>query len=212
MLQLQGFTFNGFQENTYVIFNEKGQCWVVDPGMYDDAETEQLRKFIEHHGLVPQAIINTHTHLDHIFGVQALKDAYGIPFLMHERDLPVLSNAMASAMMFGIPLEAAPQADGSISEKEPLKLGEDSLEVRLAPGHSPGSIVFYYPAGKWVISGDVLFYQSIGRSDLPGGHHQTLLDSIHREMLTLPGDTQVFPGHGPATSIAFEKEHNPFLQ
>jgi len=211
MLQVQGFTFNDFRENTYVLFNESRQCWIVDPGMYRADETEELAAFISGRELVPQAIINTHTHIDHILGVQALKDRYGIPFLVHQLDLPVLEAAAATALMFGIRLPAAPAADGFIREGAPLMLGADRLEVRFTPGHSPGSVVFYYPSGKWVIGGDVLFYQSIGRTDLPGGDHRTLLESIRREMLTLPGDTQVLPGHGPATTIDFEKANNPFL-
>lgn len=212
MLQLQSFTFNPFQENTYLIVNEKNHCWVVDPGMYDTRETNYLFEHIRQHGLIPQAIINTHSHLDHIFGVQACKDAYGIPFLMHEKDMPVLQSAKGSAMLFGFEFGDVPKPDGYISEKETLKLGTDDVEIRLAPGHSPGSIVFYYAAGGWAVAGDVLFNGSIGRSDLPGGNFDTLIQSIKRELFTLPDETVIYSGHGPSTTILYEKQHNPFLQ
>lgn len=211
MLQLRAFTFNPFSENTYVLINEKKECWIVDPGMYDNQETNEIIGFFEQHELKPQGIINTHTHIDHILGIQALVDKYNIPFGMHTKDEPVLRNALGSAMMFGLPLTSVPKPDFFITESEPLKLGEDELEVRFTPGHSPGSIVFYSADGKWLIGGDVLFAGSIGRTDLPGGNHETLLDSIRTQLFTLPEDTVVFPGHGPSTSIGHEKSTNPFF-
>src|SRR5690606_10075777 len=153
--------------------NAEKQCWIVDPGMYNAGETEVITRFIAGHALIPQAIINTHTHIDHILGVQVLKERYDIPFLIHEKDMPVLNGAAASAMMFGLPLPVAPQPDGYIPHNEPLQLGQESVDVLLTPGHSPGSISFYYQPGQWVISGDVLFSGSIGRTDLPGGDHGT---------------------------------------
>lgn len=211
MLQLRTFTFNPFSENTYVLINEKKECWIVDPGMYDNQETNEIIRFFEQHGLQPRGIINTHTHIDHILGIQALVDKYKIPFGMHIKDEPVLRNALGSAMMFGLPLSSVPKPDYFITEGVPLKLGEDELEVRFAPGHSPGSIIFYSADGKWVIGGDVLFAGSIGRTDLPGGDHDTLLGSIRTQLFTLPDDTVVFPGHGPSTSIGHEKATNPFF-
>lgn len=212
MLNIHFFTFNPFQENTYMIFNEKKACWIVDPGMYDTAETDRLMAYIEKNGLQPQAIINTHTHIDHILGAQALIDRYNIPFGIHEKDLPVLNNAPGSAALLGFDLGRAPQADFYIKEGQPLMLGDDEINVRFTPGHSPGSIVFHYPQGGWVIGGDVLFYRSIGRTDLPGGNMPELLTSIETQLFTLPGKTVVYPGHGPATMIADEMAENPFLQ
>jgi len=212
MLQLQSFTFNPFQENTYLIINEQKQCWIVDPGMYDSNETNLFFSFIEEQRLSPQAIINTHAHLDHIFGVQACKDKYGIPFLLHEKELPVLQNAKGSAMLFGLDFGVIPQPDGKIDETKVLSLASDSIEVRLAPGHSPGSLVFYNEAGKWMIGGDVLFNGSIGRTDLPGGNFETLIESIRDQVLSLPDETKVFSGHGPETTVGHEKLYNPFLQ
>jgi len=212
MLQVRSFTFNPFSENTYLIINEKKDCWIVDPGMYDNQETNQLFQFIEQQGLKPQSIINTHAHIDHILGVHAVVDQYNLTFSMHQKEEPVLQNAMGSAMLFGLPLKSAPKPDFYISEGVPLMLGDDEVEVRLAPGHSPGSIVFYAKEDRWVIGGDVLFAGSIGRSDLPGGNHDVLMESIRQQLFTLPDDTVVHPGHGPSTTIGQEKATNPFFQ
>ena len=212
MLNVAFFTFNAFEENTYIISNDKKQCWIVDPGMYHDEEKEALFSYIEEKQLQPQAIINTHAHIDHIFGVQAVIDRYGIPFGMHEQEQVVLKMAAGSATLFGFDFKTAPQPTFFIKENEPLRLGDDTLQVFLTPGHSPGSISFYYPKGNWVISGDVLFSGSIGRTDLPGGSMDTLLNSIRTHLFTLPGETTVLSGHGPSTSIAEEKMNNPFLK
>jgi hydroxyacylglutathione hydrolase len=211
MLNVIFFTFNAFQENTYLIVNEKKQCWIVDPGMYDKRETDQLISYITDNGLQPQAIINTHAHLDHLFGVQAMMDKYSIQFGIHELETPVLRIAASSASVFGMDFPHPPVASFFIKEGS-MQLGDDTIEVFHTPGHSPGSISFYYPKGNWVISGDVLFSGSIGRTDLPGGNLATLLSGIRKYLFTLPGDTQVLSGHGPATTIAEEKQHNPFLQ
>ena len=212
MLRIETFTFNPFQENTYLVINEKKQCWIVDPGMYDSKETNYFFDQIEKNGLQPQAVINTHTHIDHIFGVQACKERYSIPFMMHEKDLPVLQGAKGSAMLFGFDFITTPQPDHFINEGKPLFLNDEKIDVRFTPGHSPGSIVFYYAAGNWLLGGDVLFNSSIGRTDLPGGNFETLIDSIRTQLLVLPDETIVYPGHGPSTMIGKEKLHNPFLQ
>lgn len=212
MLNVNFFTFNPFQENTYIISNEHRQCWIIDPGMYDTRETTQLIDYITANGLQPQNIINTHTHLDHIFGVNPLVDKYNLAFGIHKADLPVLERAETSAAMFGIPFSNPPKAKFFIKDGEPLSLGNDTLEVFHTPGHSPGSISFYYPAGGWLISGDVLFSGSIGRTDLPGGDFDTLIQSIKTHLFTLPGNTVVHSGHGPATTIGHEKMYNPFLR
>ena len=211
MLNVVFFTFNPFEENTYLITNEQKQCWIVDPGMYYPEEIKHLVSHIHDKQLLPQAIINTHAHLDHIFGVQALMDKNDIPFGMHLDENPVLDAATISAAMFGIDLPSTPTPTFYIREGEPLQLGSDTLEVRFTPGHSPGSISFYYAPGNWVISGDVLFSGSIGRTDLPGGSFDTLINSIRTQLFTLPGNTQVLSGHGGATHIDEEKKYNPFL-
>jgi len=211
MLNVHFFTFNPFDENTYIISNHEKQCWIVDPGMSTDAEIQVLTSFIEQHQFTPQGIINTHAHIDHIFGVQALIDRYKIPFGVHEKELPVLTMATASAAMFGFNFPKAPVPTFFISG-ETMQLGDDTLSVFFTPGHSPGSISFYYAPGNWVISGDVLFSGSIGRTDLPGGDFDTLIRSIRTQLFPLPGNTQVLSGHGDATTIEEEKMHNPFLR
>ena len=212
MLNINYFTFNAFEENTYIIANEKKQCWIIDPGMYQQDEKEALFSFISDKQLQPQAIINTHAHLDHIFGVQALMDKYHIPFLLHEQETDVLKMAAGSATMFGFDFRDIPKPTSYITAGKPLQLGDDTLQVFHTPGHSPGSVSFYYPTGNWIISGDVLFSGSIGRTDLPGGNFDTLIKSIHTHLFTLPGETTVLSGHGPATTIGEEKKHNPFLK
>jgi glyoxylase-like metal-dependent hydrolase (beta-lactamase superfamily II) len=211
MLRLESFVFNPFQENTYLLINEKNECWIVDPGMYDATEKEQLLRFIQTNQLQPQAIINTHAHIDHIWGVQFLKEQFKIPFLLHEKDQPVLQAAVASAAMFGLDFSNIPTVDAPIKEGKMLQLGTDTVEVRWTPGHSPGSVTFYNAQGKFALAGDVLFNRSIGRTDLPGGSFDTLIQSIKNELFTLPDETLVYAGHGPFTKIADEKKYNPFL-
>ncbi|MGZ6519897.1 MAG: MBL fold metallo-hydrolase [Bacteroidia bacterium] len=212
MLNVEVFTYNPFQENTYLIYNAKKQCWIVDPGMYSVEEVAHFVDFLAKHELQPQAIINTHAHIDHILGVQALVDKYNIPFSIHKNEQPILDNAAGTAALFGFEMNKVPKQDSYIAENEILKLGDDTLEIRFTPGHSPGSIIFYYQPGNWVIGGDVLFAGSIGRTDLPGGNFDTLINSIRTQLFTLPDNTIVLPGHGSATKILQEKSHNPFLQ
>lgn len=212
MLNVVFFTFNAFEENTYVITNEHNDCWIVDPGMYHPEEVDAFMEYLTRKNLIPKGIINTHAHLDHIFGVNALKKKFDLTFGIHELELPVLKMAAGTAVMFGFEFRDIPVADYYIKENIPLQLGGDSLEVRLTPGHSPGSISFYYEPGNWVISGDVLFAGSVGRTDLPGGNHATLIHSIKTQLLTLPGNTKVLSGHGPETTIDRERRENSFLQ
>lgn len=212
MLTVKAFIFNPFQENTYLIINDKKECWIVDPGMYGADEEKVLFNYISEHQLLPQQIINTHAHIDHVMGIDAVKQKYNIRFGMHALESSVLSNAAGSAMLFGFKLGANPTYDFLIDEQQPLLLGDDVIEVRLAPGHSPGSIVFYYEPGKWLIGGDVLFNGSIGRTDLPGGNHEALLHSIQTQLYILPDETVVYSGHGPSTTIGKEKQSNPFVR
>ena len=212
MLKLHTSTFNAFSENTYIIYNEEGLCWIIDPGMYYQEEIDELTNFIAQQGLKPQAVVNTHAHIDHIFGVQAMMDQYDIPFFLHPLEAPVLAGAKGSAMLFGFQFAGAPAPTDTLKEGSILSLGTDTVEVRLVPGHSPGSVIFYHAAGGWAVGGDVLFAGSIGRTDLPGGNHATLLDSIRTQVFTLPDSTVVHPGHGPATTVGEERRTNPFLR
>lgn len=212
MLQIHHFTFNPFQENTYIIQNNQHQCWIVDPGMSTHEEEQGFVEFINANKLTPQAIINTHAHIDHILGIDFVANHYKIPFLIHEKELPILNNAANTARMFGFQYNGVQTIPSFISEKEPLKLGEESVEIRFVPGHSPGSIAFYSKENNWVISGDALFAGSIGRTDLLMGNYDQLLSSIKTQLLSLPEETIVYSGHGPETRIEIEKMTNPFLQ
>jgi hydroxyacylglutathione hydrolase len=212
MLHIHRFTFNPFQENTYIISNEGGQCWIVDPGMSNGEEEKELLLFITKNNLQPQAIINTHAHIDHILGVDFVANYFKIPFYMHKKELPILENAANTARMFGFHYDGVKTEVQFIFEEQPYILGSEELEIKLVPGHSPGSIAFYSDKYKWVISGDALFEGSIGRTDLPMGNHETLIKSIKTQLLTLPNDTIVYSGHGEATCIGNEKAQNSFLR
>lgn len=213
MLKVVSFAFNPFSENTYLLIHEGSkQCWIIDPGMYGASEEMELSAYIQQHHLIPTQIINTHTHIDHIFGVDAMKDKYQIPFGMHKDDLPVLQNAVGSATMFGFRFSKAPNPDFFIVANDTLQLDTEEIKVLLAPGHSPGSILFYYPKGNFVISGDVLFQGSVGRTDLPGGNQEVLMQSIKEQLYSLPDETIVYSGHGAPTTIGTEKKTNPFIK
>ncbi|HET8574288.1 MAG TPA: MBL fold metallo-hydrolase [Edaphocola sp.] len=207
MLKVLSFTFNPFRENTYLVVNEAHETIVIDPGMYDKSELTEFYTYIEHHQLKPVKILNTHAHIDHILSVEALKQKYQIPFALHEGELPVLANATYASMMYGIKLAAIPKVDFYLKEGENISFGTSQLKLLLTPGHSPGSISFYAPKEGFVISGDVLFQNSIGRTDLPGGNYEQLIESIQRKMFSLPDKTTVYPGHGPITRIDVEKEY-----
>ncbi len=213
MLHIETFPFNPFEENTYLIINQKKECWIVDPGMYNAPEREQFQNHLRTAGLVPQGIINTHAHIDHIFGIPFLMAEYKLPFSLHEREIPLLEAAPQIAQAYGLASQSYPSPTHILNDQTVyLDLGEDRLECRQTPGHSPGSISFYYAPGDWVLSGDALFAGSIGRTDLPGGDHNQLIESIKTQLLTLPEQTRVYPGHGPSTQIGQETRTNPFLQ
>lgn len=211
MLHIESFTFNPFSENTYLVWNEDKECIIVDPGMMSPHEEETLQEFIVKNELKPTKIVNTHAHIDHILGINFVKKQYNIPFYLHDADDVILRNAKISAAMFGLSLDASPTKDYSIEAGSVIELGSEKLHVLFTPGHSPGSISLYAPASKFVISGDVLFQESIGRTDLPGGDFEILKQSIIEQLYTLPEDTIVYSGHGMPTHIKHEKVYNPFV-
>lgn len=211
MLTVKHFVFSPLQENTYVIFNEKGECCILDPGCYTLPERNELKNFISSHGLAPKYLLNTHCHLDHIFGNEFIQKEYGLTLHIHKKEKPVLDYAPASALMWGLPVEPYSGELVYLEEGDTISLGEDCLKVLFTPGHSPGSISFFCEEQNFVISGDVLFRTSIGRTDLPGGDFDTLIHSIRSKLFTLPDGVTVYSGHGPETTIGYEKERNPFL-
>ena len=211
MLQIQSFTFSPIQENTYLLFNEFKQCAIIDPGCYFDAEKETLKEFIETNGLKPAMLLNTHCHLDHVFGNKFIAEAYNLLLQLHEKEKSVLSFAPTSGLMYNMPFDNYAGAFVELKEGDSILLNKDELLVIEAPGHSPGSICFYCSKQNFIIGGDVLFKRSIGRTDLPGGNHQILLNNIRQKLFTLPDNTIVYSGHGPVTTIGEEKKENPFL-
>jgi hydroxyacylglutathione hydrolase len=211
MINIQRFTFNPVQENTYVLRNDKDACCIIDPGCYFDNERRTLQKFIEDQKLIPKLLLNTHCHLDHVFGNKFIFDTYQLPLHLHEKEKQVLDYAPTSGLNWGMPFENYRGELIFLKEGDIIKLDEDELSVLDTPGHSPGSVCFYCGAQKFLIGGDVLFRQSIGRTDLPGGDHAALLKSIREKLLVLPDDVIVYPGHGEPTTIGFEKKNNPFL-
>ena len=212
MLQIKSFVFSPIQENTYILYNASNDCIIIDPGCYFDEEKETLINYIEKMELKPKMLLNTHCHLDHIFGNKFIAQKYGLSLQIHADEKAVLEYAPTSGLMYDMPFDNYTGDLVFIKEGHTIKLGNDELKVLLTPGHSPGSLSFYCEKDGFVISGDALFYRSIGRTDLPGGHHQTLIDSIKKQLLVLPGNTKVYSGHGPATNIEDERTGNPFLQ
>ncbi len=211
MLKIQTFTFNPFQENTYVIYNENNSAIIIDPGMYTPQDFDTFFNFIDSAKLKPELLLGTHTHIDHVFGNAQVLRKYNIPYGFHLKDKPVFDASVSAAAMYGLQYEKSPEPSFFIDENEDIILGSDRLKVFLTPGHSPGSVCFYNEEHKFVISGDVLFQMSIGRSDFPGGDHDTLIQSIHTKLMPLPDDTKVYSGHGPSTTIGSEKMNNPFI-
>jgi glyoxylase-like metal-dependent hydrolase (beta-lactamase superfamily II) len=212
MLTVQSFTFNPVQENTYVLYNEKGECCIIDPGCYFASEEMALTDFIEQNSLKPILLLNTHCHLDHIFGNRFIHKKYHLPLHLHPDEKPVLEYGPAAGQLWQLPFD---NYDGElvfIREDDSVRIGEDVLHVLFTPGHSPGSISFYDKEAKFVISGDVLFQGSVGRTDLPGGDFTVLEKSILTKLYTLPEDTIVYSGHGESTTIGDEMKTNPFVK
>jgi len=212
MLKIKSFEFNPIRENTYILYNRFNECILVDPGCYSDSEKDALVQFIESNHLSPKILLNTHCHLDHVFGNRFLAEKYNLTLCIHENEIPVLQFAPASGLMYNLPFDNYTGDFIFLKEADEIKLGNDVLKVLLVPGHSPGSLGFYHPEGGFVISGDALFHRSIGRTDLPLGNYEQLITSIREQLFTLPDNTIVYSGHGPETTIGEEKLYNPFLQ
>jgi hydroxyacylglutathione hydrolase len=212
MLKIKQFTFSPIQENTYLLYNEFKQCAIIDPGCYSDAEKEQMDRFIKQNGLTPTMLLTTHCHLDHVFGLKYAAENYKLTPHIHQNEKIVLEFAPTSGLMWNLPFDNYNGNLIFVKEDDKLIIGEDELLIIEAPGHSPGHVCYYCKAQNFLIGGDVLFKQSIGRTDLPGGNYEQLLTSIGQKLLVLPDVTVVHSGHGPATTIGYEKSENPFLK
>lgn len=211
MLQIHSFVFNPLQENTYVLADETKECVIIDPGCYDAEERYELADLIETNGLTVKMLLNTHCHVDHVLGNAFVKETYRTKLYIHPTETAVLQSVKVYAPHYGIFQYAEAEPDAFFQEGETLVFGNQQLQVLFVPGHSPGHVAFYHAAQKVLIGGDVLFRNSIGRTDLPGGNFDTLIHSIHEKLFTLADDVTVYPGHGPETTIGYEKRTNPFV-
>jgi hydroxyacylglutathione hydrolase len=211
MIQVKSFTCNPYQENTYLLFDETLECVIIDPGMYTGEEQNAVLKFIAENKLKPVLLLNTHCHIDHVLGNKFVYDTYGLLPQFHKGEEILLNSVVSYAPSMGIRYDVSPLPEVYLAESGTIEFGNSTLEIIFAPGHSPAHLCFYSKEDRFLIGGDVLFYQSIGRTDLPGGNHGQLIRNIKEKLFTLPDDCTVHPGHGPSTTIGFEKKHNPFL-
>lgn len=211
-MEMKKFTFNPFSENTYVLWVSTGEGVIVDPGNFDRHESGEIIRFVEENGIRIQEIILTHAHIDHIFGCAELSAHFGVGIRMHKADLFFLERAEESGMMYGFPVKRPPAPTAWFSDGDIYNLGAEQLLVRHTPGHSPGSVSFIDEKGSRIISGDVLFKRSIGRTDLPMGDMKVLLRSIREVIFAYDDAFEIHSGHGPVTTIGEEKAENPFLK
>jgi hydroxyacylglutathione hydrolase len=211
MIEIHSFTFNPFQENTYILSDETRKCVIIDPGCYTVEEKKEISDYIAAHQLEPAKILLTHSHIDHILGNNYLCGKYNLEIEMNVIEKEMLKSAGLYGQMWGIEVEPSPEPSVFLEEGDRASFGNSTLEIIFTPGHSPGSICYYNREQKFAIAGDVLFYGSIGRTDLPGGDYDTLISSIHDKVFPLGDDFKIYPGHGPATTIAHEKKFNPFV-
>ena len=212
MFHIRNFVFSPIHENTYVLYNDSNECIIIDPGCYFDEEKQQLLDYVKKTGLVAKLLLNTHCHLDHVFGNKFVHETFGLTLHLHTNEQKMLEMAPASGLMWGMPFDNYQGDFVFIKEGDVIKLGDDELKVIEAPGHSPGHVCFYCEKQGFIIGGDVLFQGSIGRTDLPGGSFETLIKSIKTKLFPLPDETIVYSGHGDATTIGEEKMYNPYLK
>ncbi len=212
MLHINKFEFSPIQENTYIIYNDSKDCVIIDPGCYFEDERVKLCQFIEQCQLNPIMLLNTHGHLDHVFGNKFISEKYSLIPHIHSLEKETLAYAPTSGLIYNMPFDHYCGPLYELKDGQIIHVGNEKLKVLFTPGHSPGSVSFYCEKQSFLIGGDVLFKGSIGRTDLPGGDVDTLLNSIRKELLVLPGHTKVYSGHGPNTTIEEEKMNNPYLQ
>lgn len=211
MIHLEKFVFNAFNVNTYLLYEDTGECIIIDPANDKREENDMIQAFIEQKKLKPLLNLNTHCHIDHVVGIPFIRDTYNIPLQTHEKETELLENAPLMGELFGFQVSPLPSVDQFIGHGEMIRLGPSAIRALHVPGHSAGSLAFYAQAEGFVITGDALFQGSIGRTDLPGGDYDTLISSIRNNLLSLPPETRVWPGHGDPTTIGEELENNPFF-
>jgi hydroxyacylglutathione hydrolase len=211
MLSVHKLTFNPFMENTYIVTDETHECLIIDPGCCNEKERTELVNTIEGFGLKPVKLLNTHCHIDHIPGNKFIHDKYGLSPEIHEKELHIMEEAPQYGQFFGFHCDPSPAPKNYLKEGDEVTFGNCSLQVIFTPGHSPGSISFYSKNDKLIISGDVLFYGSIGRYDIPNADGKVLFETLKNKMMKLPDEVTVYSGHGPETTIGFERQNNPFI-
>jgi len=213
MLNVKKFTFNPFLENTYVVTDEFKNAVIIDPGCYYKAEQNELDSYVLKNNLKLKSILHTHSHLDHMFGTAYLADKYNLDLWICKEDLVTYQSYEKVCEVYGVPITFSPNPTPKFFElKQLIQIDGIKFEILYVPGHSPGHVAFYNKENNFLINGDCLFENSIGRTDLPGGNHQQLIDSIKNEIFILPDETLVYCGHGNETTIKAEKSFNPFLR
>jgi len=212
-MKLKSFTFNQFYENTFIVSDSTNDCIIIDPGCYSNDEKNILKKYIEDNNLNPVKLINTHCHIDHILGNKFVAKKWGLNLETHQNDIELLENSAEIARLYGfIDYEKSPSTTQFLNEGDIVEFGNSKLKILYTPGHAPGHISLYSKEEKFIISGDVLFKGSIGRTDLLGGDFNVLIESIKTKILCLNDDTVIYCGHGPATTVGYERVNNPFLK
>ena len=211
-MKIARLIFNPIQENTYVVWDETLEAAVIDAGNMGERENEILAKFISDNGLKPVLALNTHGHFDHLLGVNFLREKYGAKLAMSSKDDFLLKNASVSAELFGVRAGDLPEAiDIDLEGQESISFGATTLKIISVPGHTPGHVAFYEPQSKVLFTGDTLFRDSIGRTDLPGGDYSWIMRSIIDNILPLGDEVKIYPGHGDVSDLGHESMYNPFV-
>ena len=211
MIKVGVLPFNPFQENTIVLSDESGECVIVDAGNYNPQEDAALSKYITDNGLKPVMAVNTHGHVDHMLGVNYVKETYGIPFAIHGKDKFLIDSAPTHGAIYGFKVDKVPTVDSDLEGQKELKFGNTVFQIIETPGHTPGHVAFYNSDNKLLLTGDTLFRESIGRTDLPGGDYSWIMRSILDKLIPLGDDVHFYPGHGMESTIGHESLYNPFV-
>lgn len=210
-MKIACLTFNPIQENTYIVWDDTKECVVIDAGNSTPKENAALDGFIAEHGLRPVLAVNTHGHFDHLLGVEHLRRTYGIPFALSRKDAFLIDTASVSGTIYGVKIGAMPSIDIDLDDREEVSFGNTTLRVIPTPGHTPGHVSLFEPSSQSLFTGDTLFRESIGRTDLPGGDYSWIMRSILDNLLPLGEEVRVYPGHGPETTLGHETLYNPFI-
>lgn len=212
MIRIKKFTFNPFQENSYLLINQHNECIVIDPGCFNANEERELSNYISTNNLTPIKLINTHFHIDHVLGNLFVAEKYDLPVTAYNSEMDMTAMAERSAELYGIPYKSSPKPTVFLNEGDTIEFGDSNLNVLFIPGHSPDHIVLVCEEEEFMMGGDVLFNGSIGRTDLPGGNHNDLIENIESKIFPLNDSIKVYSGHGPETTIGVERMTNPHFK